>query len=127
MARPRVFISSTHFDLKTVRGDLERYIVGRGFEPVLSERGNIPYGKDKHLEEYCYREIELSDIVVAIIGGRYGSESTDRPYSISQKELRTALDLGKPVYIFVQRSVLLEYRTYERNKEVDSVPSETSC
>ena len=116
MARPRIFISSTYYDLKNVRADLERYIRERGFEPVLHERGNIPYGHQEKLEKYCYKEIELCDIVIAIIGGRYGSPSEENSYSISQKELKTAIDLGKPVYIFVEKSVLAEYHTYEINK-----------
>ena len=117
MAHPRVFISSTYYDLKNVRADLERYIKDRGFDPVLNERGQIPYGNEEKLEEYCYREIENCDILVSIIGGRHGSSSTQDPYSISQKELKTAIDLGRPVYIFVEKSVLAEYRTYEKNKE----------
>ena len=117
MALPRVFISSTYYDLKNVRADLERYIKDRGFDPVLNERGQIPYGNEEKLEEYCYREIENCDILVSIIGGRHGSSSSHDPYSISQKELKTAIDLGRPVYIFVEKSVLGEYETYERNKE----------
>ena len=117
MAHPRVFISSTYYDLKNVRADLERYIKDRGFDPVLNERGQIPYGNDEKLEEYCYKEIEHCDILVSIIGGRRGSSSSHDPYSISQKELKTAINLGRPVYIFVEKSVLAEYKTYEKNKE----------
>ena len=117
MAHPRVFISSTYYDLKNVRADLERYIKDRGFDPVLNERGQIPYGNEEKLEEYCYREIENCDILVSIIGGRHGSGSSYDPYSISQKELKTAIDLGRPVYIFVEESVLAEYETYKKNKE----------
>lgn len=95
MAKPRVFVSSTYFDLKNVRADIERFIRDKGFEPVLNERGNIPYGSEKKLEEYCYKEIELSDIVVSIIGGRFGSSSQHDGYSISQMEFKTAIDLGR--------------------------------
>ncbi len=117
MAHPRVFISSTYYDLKNVRADLERYINDRGFDPVLNERGQIPYSNKEKLEEYCYKEIENCDILISIIGGRHGSSSTHDPYSISQKELKTAIDLGRPVYIFVEKSVLAEYETYKKNKE----------
>ncbi len=41
MAKPRVFISSTYYDLKNVRADLERFIKERGFEPILHERGHV--------------------------------------------------------------------------------------
>lgn len=117
MAKPRVFISSTYFDLRNVRADLERFIREQGYEPVLFERGHIPYGTEEKLEEDCYREISSCDILVNIIGGKFGTESKDTRYSISQKELKTALKLGKQVYIFVERAVLAEYNTYLANKE----------
>ena len=85
MAKPRIFVSSTYFDLRVVRADLERFIREIGFEPVLFERGHIPYGKEEALEEYCYREISTCDVLVSIIGGKYGSQSKDEKHSITQK------------------------------------------
>jgi hypothetical protein len=116
MAKPRIFISSTYYDLKHIRADLERFVLDQGYEPILNEKGNIPYGSDKRLEEYCYKEIDLCDVLVSIIGGRFGSESRDQNYSISNLELKTAIEKGRQVYIFVEKSVLAEYRTYEINK-----------
>jgi hypothetical protein len=115
MAQPRVFISSTFYDLKQVRVDLERFIKQMGYEPVLNESGKIAYGTDKKLEEYCYREIDLCDVVVSIVGGRFGSDSQQDPYSISQMELKTAIERGKAVYIFIERSVRAEFSTYLKN------------
>ncbi|NJC47334.1 UNVERIFIED_ORG: hypothetical protein GGR78_000555 [Xanthomonas campestris] len=117
MARPRVFISSTYFDLRVLRADLERFIREMGYEPVLFERGHVPWGKEDPLEDYCYREISGCDLLVSIIGGRYGSQSRDQKSSITQREIRSAIELGKQVYIFVEKSVLAEYRTYLANKE----------
>ncbi len=116
MAKPRVFVSSTYYDLKHVRGDVERFIKEQGYEPILNEKGNIPYGSEKKLEEYCYKEIELCDILVSVVGGRFGTTSQDGNYSISNIELKTAIDKGKQVYIFVDKSVLSEHKTYTRNK-----------
>jgi hypothetical protein len=116
MARPRVFISSTFYDLKQLRADLERFVRELGYEAVMNERGSIPYGSTERLEDYCYREVELADIVIAIVGGRLGANSQQQPYSISQMELKRALDQGRQVYIFVERSVFSEYATYLRNK-----------
>lgn len=118
MAKPRVFISSTYFDLKSVRSDLERFITDMGYEPILHERGHIPYGNQKALESYCYREIDHCDILVAIVGGRFGSQSQDEEqHSVSQLELKTAVNLNRHCYVFVERDVLAEFRTYKRNKE----------
>ncbi|MBI3129229.1 MAG: DUF4062 domain-containing protein [Candidatus Tectomicrobia bacterium] len=117
MAKPRVFISSTFYDLRQIREDLERFIKEIGFESIRNETGTIPYGSEKAPEEYAYREIDLCDIVVSIIGGRFGSESAaDQQYSISQKELQRALDKGIQVYIFIEKNVNAEFQTYQLNK-----------
>jgi hypothetical protein len=51
MAKPKVFLSSTYYDLKHVRADIERFIKEQGYESILNEQGDIPYGKDSKLEE----------------------------------------------------------------------------
>lgn len=118
MAKPRVFVSSTYFDLRNIRSDLERYIKEKNYEAILNEKGHIAYSSAKRLEEYCYKEIENCDIVISVIGGRFGSTAHETDgYSISQKELRTAFEKGKQVYIFIEKAVLHEYRTYEKNKD----------
>jgi len=117
MAKPRIFISSTFYDLRYVREDLERFIVGMGYEPVRHETGNIPYSKKGPLEEAAYKEVALSDVIVCIIGGRYGTESSSRDGSITQNELLEALSKGIQVYIFVEQSVLAEFFTYRLNKD----------
>jgi hypothetical protein len=122
MAKPRVFISSTFYDLRTVREDLHRFVTSQGFEPVRHETGSISYGKDEKPENYAYREVDLCEILVCIIGGKYGSHSS-KPEggSITQNELRAAFNQGKQVYIFVDDNVLHEYQTYQANKDNTSI------
>ncbi len=121
MAKPRVFISSTYYDLKNLRADLDRFIREQGYEAILNEHGNIPYGSEKKLEEYCYKEIELCDILVSIIGGRFGNESSNKKYSISQQELKAAIELNKPIYIFIEKNVLAELKTFEKNRDNEHI------
>ena len=122
MAKPRVFISSTFYDLRQIRENMERFVKEIGYEPVRYETGAIPYEKDKPLESSAYKEVELCDIIVSIIGGRFGTESgEDERYSITQNEIRRALDRGVQVYIFVEQTVLSEFDTYKLNKENDSI------
>ena len=118
MSKPRIFVSSTYYDLRVIRADIERFMKEFGYEPVLFERGHIPYGKEEALEEYCYREISNCDMLITVIGGKYGSPSKDQKDSVTQKELRTAIELGKQIYIFVEKAVLSEYRTYLGNRDV---------
>ena len=120
MAKPRIFISSTFYDLRHVRGELERFVRDMGYEPVLNERGQITYGSHEALEQYCYKEIEKVSVVVSIIGNKFGSQSSENPsYSISNMELKAAIKQGKQVYVFVDSGVLSEYRTYLKNKDRD--------
>ena len=122
MARPRVFISSTFYDLRQVRSDIERFIRELGYEPVRHETGAVPYSRHERLESGAYREIELSDVIVFITGGKFGTESAEEPgYSISQVELKRALDAGIQVFIFVEANVLSEYDTYKLNKDSEGV------
>lgn len=121
MAKPKIFLSSTYYDLKQIRADIERFVKEMGYEPVLNEQGNIPYGKEDKLEAYCYKEINNVDILVSIIGGRYGSESKYEKHSVSQMELKTAYELNKQVYIFIEKSVYNEYQFYLTNKEIENI------
>ncbi len=127
MAKPRVFISSTYYNLKHLRYSLDIFIERLGFESILSEKGEIAYTYDIPLDESCYKEVENIDIFVLIIGGAYGSEVSsgekkpdkkfyDRYESITKKEYETASTKDIPVYILVESSVYAEYKTYLKNK-----------
>lgn len=121
MASPRVFISSTFYDLRQIRSDLERFVRDLGYDPVMHEKGNVPYGKEVSLDEYCYREIAGCDIIVSIVGSRFGSSATNSSYSVSQTELRVAIEHNKSVYVFVEQSVMSEFDTFLKNRGNDSI------
>ena len=121
MAKPRIFISSTFYDLRQIRSELDKFIMNFGYEPIRNEEGDIPYGKEDELQKYCYREIENVDILVSIIGNRYGSpaiiEDKEKEYSVTQQEIKTAYERNKQVYIFIDKNVMTEYETYLLNKK----------
>jgi len=129
MAKPRVFISSTFYDLRQIRADIDQFLKSLGYDAIRNEEGSIPYGKDERLEEYCIQEVRHSDILISIIGGRFGSESKNeadidkylQKSSISQRELRVAIDHQKQVYIFIDKNVSAEYQTYLLNKDNEKV------
>lgn len=118
MARPRIFISSTFYDLKHVRYDLEAFLRGLGYEPIMNDRGNIPYSSAQALELSCYDEVERCDILIGIIGNHYGTSAQGEDgHSISMKEIKTAIDKNKQVFIFIDKAVYNEYNLYEENKD----------
>ncbi len=131
MAKPRVFVSSTYYDLKHVRASIEIFIENLGFEPVLSEYGSIAYDPTQPLDESCYREAQSSDILVLIIGGRYGSAASSQSSSakkrdeefesVTRREFARAHDADIPVYVLVEQGVHSEYQTYLKNKDNTSI------
>ncbi len=122
MAKPRVFISSTFYDLKHVRFDLESFIRMIGYDPIMNDKGNIPYPSDRPLESSCYDEVSRCDILVGIIGNKYGSASkSNDEYSVSMSEIKTAIKNNKQVFIFVEKAVLNEYKLFVANKDVSSI------
>lgn len=135
MASPRVFVSSTYYDLKYIRASLEIFIESLGFDPILSEKGDIAYSSDRPLDESCYREVENSDIFVLIIGGRYGAENSqsakgnpkgnktffERYESITKTEYANASRNEIPVYVLIEKSVYAEYQTFLRNRDAKDI------
>jgi len=135
MAKPRIFISSTYYDLKYIRSSMENFIIEMGYEPILFESGDIPFKHDLTLDESCYKEIENAHMQVLIIGGRYGSAKSDEVVksgvneekmylffnSITKIEYKTAIEKGIPIYVFVEKQVFAEYETFKNNRENNTI------
>lgn len=117
MAAPRVFISSTYYDLKHVRNDLEDFIKNLGYVPVMHDKGGVAYTQTDTVEDSCYHELTNCDIVICIIGNHFGTQSSNGDFSITMKELQTAIKNKKKIYIFIAKDVDIENRTYMQNKE----------
>lgn len=117
MAVPRVFISSTYYDLKYVRDQIREFIIGLGYDPVLHDKGGVAYSQSQTLEQSCYDELATCDIVVCIIGNKYGTQSAGSDYSITMEELLNAIRLKKKIYIFISNDVFLENNIYSKNKD----------
>lgn len=120
--KPRIFVSSTFYDLKYIREDLSNFIKAHDFEPIMFEDGDIGYTPGKPLDESCYETMRSTDIVILIIGGNYGSPATGetedefREYmSVTRNEFKAALEQGVPIYVFVDSKVYVEYGIYEDN------------
>lgn len=124
MAKPRVFVSSTYYDLKYVRERLNRFLLSYNMEPVLFEYDKVYYNPGGSPTSSCYKEIEGCHLMILIIGGRYGSldkeqerEAYDSEYiSVTQNEYKTAIEKGVPTMVFIDRNVYTEYKTYQNNK-----------
>ncbi len=121
MPAPRIFISSTCFDLEEVRVNLRKFIEEFGYEPIMSEFGDIFYEFDKHVQDSCIQYIKNSDIYILIIGDYYGSKyhnaQKEVPESITLMEFKEAITKAKLKYIFINKFVEYDYTNYRKYLE----------
>lgn len=117
MAIPKVFISSTCFDLGEIREQLKQFVESFGFEAILSEYGDVFYHPDLHTHEACLQEVSHCQLFILIIGGRFGGEYVyDNSKSITNAEYDAAKTSNIPVFTYVKQSVLNSQYFYKENK-----------
>lgn len=140
MARLRVFVSSTCYDLGVLRNQLRVFIEAQGHEPVMSDYNDILFDPRQHTHTSCIEEIVGCDVVVVIIGSRLGGASipealervnvdslfssssstetlkTKDNISITQLEVLKAIEESIPIFTFVDERVWHDHATYEKNK-----------
>lgn len=120
MATPKVFVSSTCYDLNEIRLNLKNYIQEFGCDSVMSEFGDIFYDPTAHVQDACVDAIKQSDLFILIIGNSYGSlyydESTsiDTPDSVTVREFKKALSLKIPKIVFINMFVNYDYHNYRK-------------
>jgi len=117
--RPCVFVSSTFYDLRHLRADLRDCIDQLGFEPLLSEFPSFPVDPDLHTIEACKKVVaEKADILVLVVGGRYGSVDHDGR-SVTNLEYLEAKAKGIPTYVFVDKAVKAILPVWKQNPDGD--------
>lgn len=117
MAVPRVFISSTYYDLRHVRTAIREFVESLGFEVVLSEQFDVFYRHGESAQTSCLDEIKKCDMYILIIGTRYGSIFPNDTLSITHREYREAIEANLPIFAFVDTYAYDDYRIYYRNKD----------
>lgn len=141
MAGLKIFVSSTCYDLSVVRSQLRIFIQNLGHEPVMSDYNDILYDPRVHTHSSCVDEVASCDMVVLIVGSRFGgktvpqavskvdfdalkkeSKSTDtlnskENLSVTQLEILKAVESGIPVFTFIDNGVWHDHATYEKNKD----------
>jgi len=141
MALLKAFVSSTCYDLNIVRTQLRAYLQTLGHEPVMSDYNDVLFDPRSHTHESCIKEIDNADVVILIIGSRYGGtaipkavnsldlenlkslskgnkllDSPDK-ISITQLEILKAIESNIPIFTFIDARVLHDHLFYEKNKD----------
>lgn len=138
-----ILVSSTCYDKELLRNLVARRISSLGHSPILSDQGDIFYNPTINTHTACVEAVEKVDLVVLIIGNRFGgscnSEALDliqfenenlisaKPeifrdgnrISITQAEALKAFQEEIPVITIVEEETLQNHRFY---KQMDSSP-----
>ena len=141
MASLKVFVSSTCYDLGMIRSHLRNFIAGFGYDPIMSDYSDVLYDPRHHTHSSCVQEVTNCDILILIVGKRFGGSAvpkaldeidmekvrslssspkifeSDGKLSITQLEVIKALELGIPVFAFVDSKVYHDHFVYEKNKD----------
>ncbi|MDO8843415.1 DUF4062 domain-containing protein [Methylicorpusculum sp.] len=142
MPSPKVFVSSTCYDLGMAREQLRSFLLRIGYDPVLSEYSDILYDPRAHTHTSCIQEVPNADIVVVLIGSRFGGKAIPEALSnvdlenlvnssfdvtvlndpeklsITQLEVLKAIDSAVPVFAFVDEKVMHDHYVYQKNKDL---------
>ena len=112
---PHVFVSSTCYDLAQIRVDLRDFLLTLGSVPILSELDTFPVDPVLDTVSNSLSAVrENADILVLIVGGRYGWQ-TEAGKSVTNLEYLEAKAKGIPIYVFVQRSILTSLPIWKKN------------
>lgn len=117
---PNIFISSTIQDLHHLRDSIRDLILELGFNPVMSEYGDIGFLPNNSVEDSCYLALKDCQLAVVIIGKRYGSLS-DNGISITHNEFKTTRKRKIPVIFLVNEEVLSFKKIYDANSSEEKV------
>lgn len=141
MAGLRVFVSSTCYDLSLLRSQIRLFIQSLGYEPIMSDYEDVLYDPRKHTHASCISEVKNCDILILIVGGRFGGKASvealqkidfekilsednkiekikeEGNLSVTQLEVLKAIENGMPVYTFIDKKVWNDHDVYEKNKE----------
>ncbi|MGE6626628.1 DUF4062 domain-containing protein [Bacillus pumilus] len=147
MANPKIFISSTCYDLNVVRSQLRGFVSIFGYEPVMSDYADILYDPRSHTHTSCLKEVENCDMLILIIGSRFGGKAIPTAFeelnfevlkelssgqavfeekesmSITQLEVLKAIENEIPIFTFIDSSVNHDHLVYEKNKDKEIINS----
>ena len=118
---PVAMISSTYYDLKQIRKDIADFFEDDlGYGVLRSETDSFPIDPDVGTVENCRRRVEEhADILVLVVGGRYGYVDKAADKSVTNLEYSSARAKGIPIYVFIDKRVLALLPVWESNRSAD--------
>jgi len=114
---PNIFISSTIKDLFYLRDAIRDTIYELGYNPIMSEYGDIGYSSPSYsAEDSCYVTMKSCQLAIFIVGSNYGSIGAGG-LSITHNEYKTAKEHHLPLIFLVHDKVMSTKAFYDKNVE----------
>jgi Domain of unknown function (DUF4062) len=107
-------VSSTFYDLREIRQQIATFAEHQlGYDVLISESPAFPVDADADTIENCRRRVEQNaDLLVLVIGKRYGYVEADSQRSVTNLEYLAARAKGVPIFTFVEKDALVLYNAW---------------
>lgn len=107
-------ISSTVKDFRDARKVLKEVLKAAGYRVLISEDGSIRTDSSEETYENCLQAVEQSDVIIFLIGSRYGSlYNKTEGISVTRQEYRHAKSIGRQYFVFVDNGVWVAHSVYK--------------
>jgi len=112
-----IFISSTCYDLKDLRAEVEKFLFDKGHSLLLSDRANFPHPLGIHRHDICIQNAGKCDLFVLVIDSRFGAlYYKDHNISITWAEFNEAIKTSRKIIAFVRQEVFNERQSCRHNQ-----------
>jgi len=130
----KIMVSSTVYGVEELLDRVYSLLTAFGYEVWMSHKGTIPVSSDETAFDSCLKAVERCDLFLGIITAQYGSGLDQSGLSITHKEMKKAIELGKPRWflahdevIFARRFLIdLGYRSREDRENLSLQDGATS-
>jgi hypothetical protein len=98
------------YDLLEERTQVRNLLINLGHDPILSDHSDVYYDNFEHTHVSCIRQISNADMVILLIGNRYGGVAIDEAYKeinldLIQERLNAKIKLKDLVSEMKERSI----------------------
>lgn len=115
----KIFLSSTCYDLKDLRAELEIFLRAKDHSLLLSDRLNFPVNPSIHRHDVCIENVGQCDLYILIIDSRFGAPYYKDPsISVTWAEFREAIRTNRRIVSFVRKDVFSERDTFKKTKRL---------
>lgn len=115
----KVFLSSTCYDLADLRAEVEKFLMDKGHQLLLSDRANFQVEASKHRHDVCVENVAHADLLILVLDSRYGAPYyKDDTISITWAEFRKAIEENRKIIAFVRRDIFNERQSCRHNQKL---------